>query len=217
LGNEKCAVLGAECPEGSSVCLCQKGLGTDFQTFSCTGVSKPQGNERTNYGKLVLIWLSLLALLLALMTCLAFAYRRRGKQKKDDVMTEFQERREQLHEVEDSVFKLVSLEETFRVGSADLINITKSTSPFKEQETVGKGSADLINITKSTSSLKKQETVGKGSTNVINVVEESPTSFSYDDDDDDYRPEIKPEMHPEIKLEIITEKQESTMALTYIF
>jgi hypothetical protein len=42
LGDEKCAVLGAECPEGLSVCLCQKGLGTDFKTFSCTGVSKPQ-------------------------------------------------------------------------------------------------------------------------------------------------------------------------------
>jgi hypothetical protein len=50
-----------------------------------------------------------------------------GNRKKDDMMTEFQERREQLHEVKDSVFKLVSLEETFRVGSADTINITESS------------------------------------------------------------------------------------------
>jgi hypothetical protein len=57
LGEEKCSVPGAECPEGFAICVCQKGLGTDFQTFSCTGYSPPQPIERTNYGKIVRIWL----------------------------------------------------------------------------------------------------------------------------------------------------------------
>jgi hypothetical protein len=99
-------VPGAECPEGSAICVCKiEGLGIDFHTFTCTGVSSHHAEK--NYVVLVSIWLSAIALLALLLTIVAYIYRRSAVEKKDVVMEEYAERRAKIVQLQDLVHEFL--------------------------------------------------------------------------------------------------------------
>jgi hypothetical protein len=100
---------------------------------------------------------------------LAVEYRLRGNAKREDVKEEFEERMEELMELKDEVDKLLALEETVRVGSADLIKVTaKSTASLKDKETVRESGTDLKNFIAMSTSLKEKETVRESGTDLKN-------------------------------------------------
>jgi Na+-transporting methylmalonyl-CoA/oxaloacetate decarboxylase gamma subunit len=124
LGEEKCSVPGAECPEGSTTCVCQTGMGVDFHTFTCTGVPETKPEEKPNYVVIFFLWVSGIALLIILLTIMAYVYRVSAVQRRDCVMEEMAERRADIVALQDQVHELIELEELVKSGGK------RSTSIF---------------------------------------------------------------------------------------
>jgi hypothetical protein len=123
LGEEKCSVPGAECPEGSATCVCPYDMGVDFHTFTCTGASAMKPEEKPNYVVVFFLWLSGIVLLIILLIVMAYVYRVSAVQKRNHVMEEMAERRTQIIALQDQVHDLLELEEIVRGG-----HFGKSTS-----------------------------------------------------------------------------------------
>jgi ABC-type anion transport system duplicated permease subunit len=136
LGEEKCSVPGAECPDGSTVCSCKQGFGVNFHTFTCTGVtSSAVAEEPVNYVALFFVWVSIIALLIVLLIVTAYVYRVSAVHKKCDVMAEFAERRSQIIELQDQVHTLLEEEQVVRTLSAmSMTSNSRTAVEHQDQE-----------------------------------------------------------------------------------
>jgi hypothetical protein len=133
LGEQKCSVPGAECPEGSAFCTCKEGFGVDYRTFTCTGVRETKAEEDVSWIVVVATWLGIIVLLIIVLSVLAYIYRLSALHKKDDLLEEFAERRARIVELQDQVHMLEILEmggkhwrKNVEAGGDDLLDIIES-------------------------------------------------------------------------------------------